>query len=69
MNAIDEEKTHFLGAVDSDVPPWYADVNIGKNAVRFKIDSGADVSVLSLKEYNRLNCTSSYTSTYKCIAS
>ena len=54
MNAVDEEKTYFLGAVDSDVPPWYVDVNIGKNAVCFNIDTGADVSVLSFKEYNRL---------------
>ena len=43
VNAVDEEKTYFLGAVDSDVPPWYVDVHIGKNAVRFKIDTGADV--------------------------
>ena len=54
MNAVDEEKTYFLGSVNCDVPPWYVDVNICKNTVRFKIDIGADVSVLSLKEYNRL---------------
>ena len=33
VNAVDEEKTYFLGAVDSDVPPWYVDVDIGKSAV------------------------------------
>ena len=45
VNAVNEEKTYFLGAADSDVPPWYADVNIGKNTVRFKIDTGAVVVV------------------------
>ena len=52
VNAVEEEETYFLGAVDAldTVPPWHTTLAIGS----FKIDTGADVSVMSCAEHNQL---------------
>lgn len=50
----------FIGSVgenDSE-PPWYVDlevVNAANSSIKFKIDSGADVSIISYSTFKRLN--------------
>ncbi len=41
----------FLGSVDAGLEPWYADLTIRNHQVRFKIDTGADVSVIPAQTY------------------
>lgn len=41
----------FLGSVDAGSEPWYADITIKNHKVRFKIDTGADVSVIPAHTY------------------
>lgn len=41
----------FLGSVDAGLDPWYADLTVRNHKVRFKIDTGADVSVIPAKIY------------------
>ena len=41
----------FLGSVDAGLDPWYADLTIRNHKVRFKIDTGADVSVIPAQIY------------------
>lgn len=63
MSKVDDVKEsaadhdYFLGRVrceDSD-PAWKIDLDVGnENWVNFKIDSGADVSIMSSSEYNSL---------------
>lgn len=57
MNAVEEEETYFLGAVDAPdtEPPWHTTLNICNKVVCFKIDTGADISVMSYGEYNKLH--------------
>lgn len=50
VHVIETEKNNdapvFLGSVDAGSDPWYADLTIRNHKVRFKIDTGADVSVI-----------------------
>lgn len=49
------ETTYLPGAIDSDAePPWYTELNLGGREIKFKIDTGADVSVISRKRYHKL---------------
>lgn len=41
----------FLGSVDAGTDPWYADLTIRNHKVKFKIDTGADVSVIPAQTY------------------
>ncbi|XP_012941975.1 uncharacterized protein LOC106012728 [Aplysia californica] len=65
-----ETPSFFLGAVDRDSdsnvvtdvnfgevsePPWRVTLNLGGRATSFKIDTGADVSIMSKAVYNRLS--------------
>ena len=59
----DESKSYFLGSVESDVtepdasepePAWYTDLYTNRSHVRFKIDCGADVTVISEKAYRQM---------------
>ena len=45
---------HFIGAVNSDVPPWRTQLNIAGKQIDFKIDTGADVNVISRKTWIRI---------------
>lgn len=45
----------FLGSVDTGSDPWYADLTIRNHKVRFKIDTGADVSVIPVQMYYCIN--------------
>ena len=47
-------ETFFLGAIDSGVPPWYTNLNVCGENCRFKIDTGADVTIISQSQYDRL---------------
>ena len=35
-----------LGTVDAGTDPWYSDLNIGNHKFRFKIDTGANLTVI-----------------------
>lgn len=41
----------FLGSVDVGTYPWYTDLTIRSHKVRFKIDTGADVSAIPAQTY------------------
>jgi len=45
----------FLGSVDTGTDPWYAELTIRNHKVRFKIDTGADVSVIPAQMYYSIN--------------
>ena len=51
-------ETYFCGSVscDDSAPPWKVDLHLNASRVptTFKLDSGADVSVMSLQNYKRL---------------
>lgn len=54
---VDEESAMFLGSVQSEevpIPPWTVDVLMDGQLIHFKIDSGADATVLSEKSYRCL---------------
>lgn len=59
MNMIETEKCNdtpmFLGSVDASADPWYADVTMRNHKIRFKIDTGADVSVIPAQMYYCIN--------------
>lgn len=48
----------FIGHVNNDVgenePPWFTDLSINRSSVKFKLDSGADVSIMSHTSYTAL---------------
>lgn len=41
----------FLCTVDTGTDPWYTDMTIRNHKIRFKIDTGADVSVMPAQTY------------------
>ena len=56
----------FLGSIESEQfeePPWHVELEINDTIVDFKIDSGADVTVISDETYNRLKKRSKLKST------
>ena len=60
---VDDDSTCFLGALGSDeidslhTDPWKASVSINGNGVEFKLDTGADVSVVPDFIIPKLNAT------------
>ena len=51
------DNTPFLGAIKKHAPPsdpWFVTLKIGSNFVRFKIDTGADVTTMSEFTYKAL---------------
>ena len=50
------EESHFIGAIhcDDGYPAWHVALQIGNSAESFKIDTGADVSIMSHDRYIRL---------------
>ena len=55
MHAVTEDNDSlFLGAVDAGDDPWTVDVGIRGSTVRFKIDTGADVTVIPEQVYEQL---------------
>ncbi|XP_061127410.1 uncharacterized protein K02A2.6-like [Syngnathus typhle] len=59
VHMIETEKCNetpiFLGSVHAGSDPWYADITIRNHKVRFKIDTGADVSVIPAQMYFCIN--------------
>lgn len=56
MNEIaDSADGLFLGVVDSGEEPWLVDINVTGNKVRFKLDSGADVTSVSQQTFKTLH--------------
>ena len=50
-------KNYFCGSVvnvEDDKPAWYVTLDVEGNPVKFKVDSGADVTVVSEAAYKRL---------------
>lgn len=43
---------------NSNLEPWYVNLLISKRSVKFKIDTGADVTVMSENSYNELSSSS-----------
>ena len=55
-NVNAESETYFMGAVSRDgEDPWRETLTIGSQKVNFKLDTGADVSVVSSSTYHSLN--------------
>ena len=53
--AVDSsEDEFFLGSINNDDSPWMTVVEIKKKKLDFKIDTGADVSVISRKTFDSL---------------
>lgn len=49
MHEVEEkqdEEEIFLSNVTTDGDPWMVKIDINKSSVKFKIDTGADVTVL-----------------------
>ncbi|XP_025116120.1 uncharacterized protein K02A2.6-like [Pomacea canaliculata] len=59
VQALEEKrvKEHFVGTLcsDSREPPWTTVLQFGGCDVKFKIDTGADVSVISSTQYKKLS--------------
>ena len=56
----EDSEDDFMGAVHADSEaidaahnPWVTSVNLNKRAITFKIDTGADVTVISDADYNK----------------
>ena len=49
------DNTFFLGAVETNVPPWFAKLDICDSVCQFKIDTGADISIISRSQYDKLH--------------
>ena len=52
-----EEDTYFLGTVNTPTTqnnPWVTNLNLNETSVSFKIDSGADVTVIPYKVYQTM---------------
>lgn len=60
MNSVEMEEPnqqpiYFLGTVVTDTEPWTTDIKIKGSVFTFKIDTGADVSVMSAEDYKKLH--------------
>ena len=69
-----EEDVYFLGEVvhldtvsNSGNKPWMADIKVNETTILFKIDSGADVTVIPLTVYQRSNLQPTLKSTSKVL--
>ena len=51
-----DDETYFLGSIEnkSDTEPWYVNLKVNNRILSFKIDTGADVSVISEATYKHL---------------
>lgn len=55
VNAVTEDSSSiFLGTVEAGDDPWTVDIGIRDSKVRFKIDTGADVTVMPEQVYEKL---------------
>ena len=56
VHGIEEEESEsfFLGSVSSDADPWTVDIGIMDKDVTFKLDSGADFTVVSQNVLNNI---------------
>lgn len=50
-----EQKEFFIGAVEKGEPPWRVDLELEGRKINFKIDTGADVNVMSKATWLKLN--------------
>ena len=53
-----DEETYFLGAIGTPTPstnPWVTNLELNETSVAFKIDSGADVTVIPYKVYQTIH--------------
>lgn len=58
MHGIEkQEESFFLGSVTSDMDPWTVDVKIMDKTITFKLDTGADVSVVPQTVFNNIFST------------
>lgn len=50
----EEEDSMFLGSIAADDEPWMADIDINDQTVQFKIDTGADVTVIPYSVFQEI---------------
>lgn len=51
----DSENNYYLGSIDRDTStPWYVELQVRFKCIRFKIDTGADVTVIPENIYEDL---------------
>ncbi|KAK7109817.1 hypothetical protein V1264_013798 [Littorina saxatilis] len=53
VNAVDAEEVYYMGVVHKQgaEPAWYTDLSFGRRKIKFKIDTGADVTIISKSLY------------------
>ena len=50
----DVDQGKFLGAItEEESKPWFTTLNVNKRPINFKIDTGADVTVIPEEVYSR----------------
>lgn len=55
QNVSQDEVQYYLGTVNSNIgDPWYVDLMIMGKKIRFKIDTGADITVMCEQSFNSL---------------
>lgn len=54
VSAVTEEDDIFLGTVDAGENIWAVDIKVRNSKVKFKIDNGADVTVIPEQVYRQL---------------
>ncbi len=64
----DDSSAYFLGSVDSGEDPWFTELSIGNHKVPSKIDTGADVTVISEQMYKDMAGGHSTSPTDHCLA-
>ena len=50
----EEDESFFLGSVTSDKAPWTTNIRIRNTTIRFKLDTGADVTAVSQTDINSI---------------
>ena len=50
----EEDESFFLGSVTSDKAAWTANIGIKNTTIKFKLDTGADVTAVSQTDMNRI---------------
>ncbi|KAJ8364759.1 hypothetical protein SKAU_G00135900 [Synaphobranchus kaupii] len=54
LSAVTEDSAMFLGIVDAGEEPWTVDIGVRHTKVAFKIDTGADVTVMPEQVYREI---------------
>ena len=47
-------QAHYKSPTHDNTPPWYETLEVNLTQLRFKLDSGADMSIISKTQYDRM---------------